>query len=77
MDTNDDIDAAGLLCPLPVLKLRKKMKSLKKGHLIKIFSDDPTAEIDIPHFCIENNHKILKKIEEKNKVGITFFIQKC
>ena len=77
MIADDEIDASGLLCPLPVLRLRKKMKALGKGLVIKIFSDDPAAEIDIPHFCIEENHKILKKYKEENKSGVTFYIKKC
>ena len=77
MNTDDEIDASGLLCPLPVLRLRKKMKYLERGLIIKIFSDDPAAEIDIPHFCIENNHNILKKITEANGSGVTFYIRKC
>ena len=54
-----DIDATGLLCPLPVLKLRKKMESLISGSIVKIITDDPAAIIDIPHFCNENNHYLL------------------
>ena len=54
------IDATGLLCPLPVLKLRKRMTSLNSGSIIKILADDPAAIIDIPHFCNENNHFLLE-----------------
>ena len=54
-----EIDATGLLCPLPVLKLRKRMTSLSSGTIIKILTDDPAALIDIPHFCNENNHLLL------------------
>ena len=77
MRADDEIDASGLLCPLPVLRLRKKMQALGKGLVIKIFSDDPAAEIDIPHFCIENDHNILKKITGENGSGVTFYIEKC
>ena len=77
MKADDEIDASGLLCPLPVLRLRKKMKCLEKGLVIKIFSDDPAAEIDIPHFCMEDNHKILRKNISENGPGITFYIKKC
>ena len=54
-----EIDATGLLCPLPVLKLRKRMKSLNSGSIIKILTDDPAAIVDIPHFCNENKHFLL------------------
>ena len=63
MNIADEIDATGLLCPLPVLKLRKRIKGINKGQVIKIFTDDPAAELDIPHFCNETNNKILKKTQ--------------
>jgi len=77
MNIADEIDATGLLCPLPVLKLRKRIKHINKGHVIKIFTDDPAAELDIPHFCNETKNKILKKTQEKGKSGFTFYVMKC
>tara|TARA_A100001011_G_C14273577_1_gene828128 strand:- start:955 stop:1218 length:264 start_codon:yes stop_codon:yes gene_type:complete len=77
MNIADEIDATGLLCPLPVLKLKKRIKSINKGQVIKIFTDDPAAELDIPHFCTETNHKILNKIQEKDPSGFTFYVMKC
>ena len=44
------IDATGLLCPLPVLKLRKHLTSMEFGDIVLINADDPAAAIDIPHF---------------------------
>ena len=77
MDIIDELDTTGLLCPLPVLKLRKRIKNIKKGEVIKIFTDDPAAELDIPHFCKETSNKILKKKEEKDNTGFTFYVMKC
>ncbi len=55
------IDATGLLCPLPVLKLRKHLKSMEFGDIVLINADDPAAAIDIPHFCNEAGHKLISK----------------
>ena len=77
MDIKDELDTTGLLCPLPVLKLKKRIKNINKGEVIKIFTDDPAAELDIPHFCNETNNKILKKKQEKDNSGFTFYIMKC
>ena len=77
MNIADEIDATGLLCPLPVLKLRKRIKGINKGQVIKIFTDDPAAELDIPHFCNETNNKILKKAQEKGQTRFTFYVMKC
>ena len=77
MNIADEIDATGLLCPLPVLKLRKRIKNIKKGEVIKIFTDDPAAQLDIPHFCNETNNKILKKSQKKGQTSFTFYVMKC
>ena len=77
MDIIDELDTTGLLCPLPVLKLKKRIKNINKGEVIKIFTDDPAAELDIPHFCKETNNIILKKKQEKDNSGFTFYIMKC
>ena len=77
MDIIDELDTTGLLCPLPVLKLKKRIKNINQGEVIKIFTDDPAAELDIPHFCNETNNKIFKKIQEKDNIGFTFYIMKC
>lgn len=51
-----DIDAIGLMCPLPVLKLRKVLASVPTGDWVHILADDPVAVVDIPHFCQTSGH---------------------
>lgn len=76
-----EIDATGLLCPLPVLKLRKRMKNLISGSIIKILADDPAALIDIPHFCNENKHLLLDTREPQppttNENLRVYFVKKA
>ena len=62
------LDATGLLCPLPVLKLRKHLKSMDNGSLITVLADDPAAAIDIPHFCNETGNKLVSKANSENGV---------
>lgn len=54
------LDATGLLCPLPVLKARKRLQSLRPGDTLNIRADDPAAVVDIPHFCIEAGHALIE-----------------
>lgn len=61
MTWDDDIDAIGLLCPLPVLKARKRLKSLQSGQVLRVLADDPAAVIDVPHFCAEQGHELLSQ----------------
>ena len=53
-----ELDAQGLLCPLPVLKARKR-QSLKSGDTLKLIATDPASVIDVPHFCSEQGHSLL------------------
>ena len=39
----------GLKCPLPVLRVRKKLSELKSGDLIVAECTDPLTTIDIPN----------------------------
>ena len=60
------INTTGLRCPLPLLKVQKNINSLKKNREALIITDDPMAEIDLKHFCSNNNY-LLKEI--KNNLG--------
>ncbi len=55
-----DLDATGLLCPLPVLKLRKRLMALPIGDCMRLRADDPAAVIDVPHFCTEAGHAVIE-----------------
>ena len=61
--TKDTLDAIGLLCPLPVLKLSKRLKSLDVGDVLELHADDPAALVDVPFFCNEAGHEFLSSDE--------------
>ena len=54
-----EIDAIGLLCPLPVLRARKALIALRPGDLLRLLADDPMAMVDVPHFCAQSGHSLL------------------
>jgi tRNA 2-thiouridine synthesizing protein A len=57
------LDALGLLCPLPVLKARKQLKSMQPGQVLRLLASDPAAVVDVPHFCAESGHEFLRSDE--------------
>ena len=61
-----ELDTRGLLCPLPVLKLRKLINGNKQADKIKLITDDPAAIVDVPHFCNEQGHQILESFKEND-----------
>ncbi len=56
-----ELDVTGLLCPLPVLKARKRLESLPSGAVLHLTASDPMAAIDMPHFCAEQGHELLEQ----------------
>lgn len=58
MSETDILDTRGLKCPLPVLKARKRLKSMAPGTVLSVVTDDPAAVIDFPHFCAEAGHSL-------------------
>ena len=61
MTWDEELDAIGLLCPLPVLKARKRLMSMADGAVLLMLADDPAAIIDVPHFCVECGHELLSQ----------------
>lgn len=71
MTTTPEIDALGLLCPLPVLKLRKRMMPLATGDQIVLIADDPASIVDVPHFCNEQGHRLVESHEDSGAIYFT------
>lgn len=59
MTWDAELDARGLLCPLPVLKARKRLLALAPGQVLRLVADDPAAVVDVPHFCAEQGHALI------------------
>ena len=66
MDHDESLDARGLLCPLPVLKIRKRLQSLAIGQVLRVEADDPVAVVDVPHYCGEAGHDLLDSQMQDN-----------
>ena len=54
------VDAKGLKCPMPVIKLQQQARVTRPGSLILIACTDPGAEKDIGSWCKVNKHEILE-----------------
>lgn len=62
--TRHDLDCEGLLCPLPVLRARKRLMALPPGEVLRVSTTDRMALIDLPHFCAESGHTYLGAEED-------------
>lgn len=72
--TTTKLDLTGLKCPLPALKTRKALKSVKLGDFLEVRCTDPLSVIDIPNLIRETGDKV--EITERGQDRIVFLIEK-
>ncbi len=72
MTYDQEIDTTGLKCPLPVLRARKRLKAMKQGELLSVLADDPASQIDFPHFCNEQNLKLV--VSEETEADVFHYV---
>ncbi len=54
-----EVDASGLHCPLPLLRLKKALNEINSGHVLKIIATDPAAHLDIGVYIEQTGHALL------------------
>lgn len=64
MEWDHEVDATGLICPLPVLRARKRLQTMAPGQVLRLVATDPAAVVDVPHFCAEAGHSLLAAQDE-------------
>lgn len=70
-----EIDASGLNCPMPLLKLKKALNQLNSTDIVKIIVTDNAAHLDFGVFCQQVGHEILTI--QKTETSQIFFIKKA
>jgi tRNA 2-thiouridine synthesizing protein A len=59
-----EVDARGLRCPLPVIRLAEAAREAPAGTLITVLASDPAARHDIPAWCRMRGHELSAITEE-------------
>ena len=57
------VDARGLRCPLPVIRLARAAKDLPAGALVELWATDPAARADVPAWCRMRGHELVGTTE--------------
>jgi tRNA 2-thiouridine synthesizing protein A len=67
INIDHELDALGLRCPEPVMVIRKAMRALDDGQVIRIIADDPSTARDIPKFCTFMHHQLIEQTIDQNR----------
>jgi tRNA 2-thiouridine synthesizing protein A len=73
--TTTKLDLTGLKCPLPALKTRKALRTVKPGDFLEVHCTDPLSVIDIPNLIRETGDTV--EITEQAERRIVFLIEKA
>ncbi|RLA12234.1 MAG: hypothetical protein DRQ60_03045 [Gammaproteobacteria bacterium] len=74
MKFDHQVNACGLLCPLPLLKSKRQLNRMEVGEVLMLIATDPNAEDDLKKFCGQSRHEFLHAETVDDELHI--FLQK-
>lgn len=66
MKIDRTIDCTSLFCPMPVVKTKLELETMKSGEVLEVFADDPGFEKDLPAWCKMSDEQFLEMKKEDN-----------
>lgn len=66
-DFDEELDATGLNCPLPILRAKKALNGMEAGKVLRIIATDPGSVKDFEAFAKQTGNELLSSTEEEGK----------
>lgn len=54
-----ELDARGLVCPLPILRTKQSLAAMSSGQILRIIATDKGSVIDFQVFAEQTGHALL------------------
>lgn len=64
---DQELDATGLNCPLPILRAKKSLAGLQAGQVLHIIATDPGSVKDFEAFSKQTGNELVESREEGGK----------
>jgi tRNA 2-thiouridine synthesizing protein A len=74
MEFDKEVDARGLNCPLPILRVKKALADMAGGQVLKTVATDSGSVKDFQAFCRQTGHELLESSEANGEY--TYFMKK-
>ncbi|MDR2015784.1 MAG: sulfurtransferase TusA family protein [Azoarcus sp.] len=74
MDFDKEVDARGLACPLPILRLKKALAEVPGGRIVRVLTTDRASIKDIEAFTNQTGHELMRQGEMPDN-ALEFFIR--
>lgn len=66
-DFDEELDASGLNCPLPILRAKKALTGMTAGQVLHIIATDPGSVKDFEAFAKQTGNELQDSKEEGGK----------
>ena len=63
MNSDKELDARGLNCPLPILRAKKALADMQSGEVLRVTSTDPGSVKDFAAFAKQTGNELLSSAE--------------
>ena len=68
---DQELDARGLNCPLPILRAKKTLSAMTGGQILKIMATDPGSVKDFEAFAKQTGNELLDSSEVEGEFHFT------
>jgi tRNA 2-thiouridine synthesizing protein A len=75
MGFDQELDASGLNCPLPILRAKKTLNAMDSGQVLHVIATDPGSVKDFDAFAKQTGNELMESKEEGGKFH--FLIKKA
>lgn len=72
---DQELDASGLNCPLPILRAKKTLNGMDAGQVLHVIATDPGSVKDFDAFSKQTGNELMESKEEGGKFH--FLIRKA
>jgi TusA-related sulfurtransferase len=60
-----EVDARGLLCPMPLLKAKRALNAMAEGEMLRVVATDQGSVRDFQVFSQQSGHRLVSSTEEE------------
>ena len=75
MNFDKEVDARGLICPLPILRAKKMLASMQSGQVVRVVATDPGSVKDFQAFARQTGNELVQQGETADK-AFEFFLKR-
>ena len=71
---DQEVDATGLTCPLPILRAKKALAQMQSGQILKVIATDGSSATDFPVFAKQTGNELIA--QDKTGEAFVFYLKR-